>query len=291
MEEFYIDSIENLFTYVDRVKGRFYFRGFSKYDCHMKPSLGRYGDNLINDEIKIIREYVNLPILDEIPFKVRNLHELLDLGQHYGLPTRFLDWTENPLIALFFAIGKPPFNNSRSYIAMINRDRPEIGDSWDDIDDVAPYYFSLQDWNKTKLWEIDPLELTDLEKFNIFKTKVNHPLFEEKFNNLIQTISDYILIRYQINDFNLRIKKQWGLFSVHKNVKAAVPIDFLDGLVTIKLNMANKKELLNILSNQHQINEDEVLPKPIKGSPLEYVMNWCIEKKNQYSIGRKGRTS
>lgn len=67
----------------------------------------------INDEQAF--NYFKRNGIAHINVKLENDWEYLAYAQHYNIPTRMLDWTFNPLVALFFSVNEMNKNNTALY--------------------------------------------------------------------------------------------------------------------------------------------------------------------------------
>lgn len=103
-----INSIGELLTFLPTVFGTgrrkkfVWFRGQGCEDWKLLPSIMR-PPNKVDNEMILMKRFKqhSFPFLDRIP---QVEWEWLFIMQHYGVQTRLLDWSESPLVGLYFAL-------------------------------------------------------------------------------------------------------------------------------------------------------------------------------------------
>lgn len=104
---------------LQRFRSDFAYRGLGNADWALKTSLSRLGGNYRELEAHLLRNFKKYAL--QTP---RNSEysewTWLALAQHHGLPTRMLDWTYSPYVALHFATSRLEDYERDGVIILVN---------------------------------------------------------------------------------------------------------------------------------------------------------------------------
>jgi len=175
---------------IGRFRSRYAFRGLSDCSYRLETTLMRMGGDFAALERHLMRNFIK--------YAHRNVAQgdsvwhWVSVAQHYGLPTRLLDWTYSPLIAMHFATAN---------IEKIQID----GAIW------AVNYLKLH-----RLIPLDLKNELDLEGANVFTVK----MLSEKvasFKELEELSQSAFALFFEPPSMDDRIVNQYALFSVMSN--------------------------------------------------------------------------
>lgn len=250
--EDYLKKLEKYFEGEDGL----YFRGQSGKYSEITSSISRNIGHLQN-ETKMYRELID--IRKEEFEKLQHPFDYLDKFQRYGCPTRLIDLTVNPLIALYFAVENIEEEESGRVYLFKDQDYPQ-----DDI----------------RVKVVTTLAFTDELDIESIKSKY-HELFTEEISN--EEIKKYLsrtwIVTEKQNDFNKRKNSQSGTFAICGNemegdeiTNTIVPLRIENTELIFHIPFEYKKKIKQELDEVHTINGSGVYPE------LPSAANYVKEK-------------
>jgi hypothetical protein len=189
---------------IRRHRSNFLFRGVGRSEFGLETSLARLGGAFWEREYHLLRNFRKYAHRQFVPFD--DDWNWIALGQHHGLPTRLLDWTYSPYVAMHFATAELSLYGNDGAILVV-------------------------DYQKAAELLPDPLR-------NILSQTGSHVFTAEMLRQYAPTLRGFDQARAGLEDFALffeppsldeRITNQFAVFSMMSNPQLA----FQDWLGTV----------------------------------------------------------
>lgn len=195
-----------------------WFRGHSDKDWDLVPSVHR--ENYEKNEQFLMNDfYMRASVTIKEKPSYENYSGWISLMQHFGLPTRLLDWSQSPLVAAFFAT-----NSFAEY--------PE---------------------KDACIWILKPCLLNESEGFGQYiypmdtKTVLEmiYPAFKP-YKSMNKAVEDKIIACYPVEN-NMRIYTQQSAFTVHNSLKKLSSLNTPNLLERLIIPTNKKEKIFNEL--------------------------------------------
>ncbi len=199
---------------LQRFRSPFVFRGLSDRDYRLETSLMRMGGPYKLLERHLLRNFRKYS--QSVSSHLPSFWHLLTIAQHHGLPTRLLDWTYSPYIALHFATANHEKYDIDGVIWVVNFEKAH---------ELLP--FQLKECLGVEGAQAFTVELlSSLQS----KTDDRMPPADSSFHDVIRSLEDFdgleresdFLLFFEPPSMDERIVNQFALFSVMPNSGLAV---------------------------------------------------------------------
>lgn len=260
-----------------------FYRGHSKkYKYKLEPSLFRKDDDgnyLYLDNEHILYQELIVSNSSDFQSDEYTLDRLVRM-QHYSLPTRLMDITSNPIVALYFACKSAAEEDGEVIIFSMKREIVKYFDS-----DVATCIANLARIPKTEKDNID----FDSDYFNEQSSikRLTHFIREEKSYFEPKIVPDDLrkIICVKGKKSNDRISSQSGAFLLF-GLDAVLNEDGTSDIRVSRITVTNKKSILKELDLLN-INESTVFPY-IENSAKYVAEKYKFNKTTQSTADRGG---
>lgn len=263
VEVHFVSTVAEVNSYISRIKlsnSVLFFRGHASANYTLKPSIMRT-PQLEQNESSLYNELlINCP--NDFVDCHSHLEKLVKM-QHYGMPTRLLDITRNPLVALYFACE----SHLESYGELVLIVADSNGIKYPQSDTVSIISslpnFSFLEQCKFKEYAAD--ENITKPDFNqkisrlIHEVRLEKPAFQPDVDPH-GILKSYIV--YALKN-NSRIVKQDGAFilcGLGKVDESLEKFRYCDNNKRVILLIENKKEILKQLDN-YSVNRASLFPE------------------------------
>ena len=239
----YLNEIKRI-TQHDNQGGEYFqwYRGHADKEWELIPKVQR---NFAGSEEELFRKersYTNdfqakASVFKSPALPIDEYAGWLTLMQHYGLPTRLLDWSSSPLVALYFAVSDESQCDKDGCIWMLtpgkfnksqHLENPSIidGNKYDNM-----YIYNTK--HKTIATMIYPA----FRRWNLSGSSEDMTPEDKKFDYHFRKLKDKIAACYP-TEADGRVYNQFAAFTVHNSIKKLA--DICDNSTLLRINIPHE---------------------------------------------------